>query len=448
MATTTFGACVTIVAKTTAPTDGGTVGPGAVTPYTSGTPVPVGEGGTNQPVGELLIVDDGNATNCFTAGQQLTISFTAGMNNLQLDPTDLTVYDFVSGSVNSSGLALSASFTNSFGAGGARVTVITINVLRTGTAGNPTLGTTGSGILLHGLSFDVSTIPVGHFLNANLTTTLSSVVTAQPVALAVVVPPGPLVISPSSLDFGNQDVNTTSLGQDITLTNSGLVPILIANIKTTGAFAQQNTCGASIAVAASCTITATFSPSAAATYNGSIVITDNTPGTIHMVPLTGVGVLTGTRLLFPFVSSVGGFDTGLVVANTCADQGVFSATSTCASITNSSGPVRYFFFGTDPTTHAQVTGIVSSDIFNGGEDLSTVCRGFDFSGSVAAGQITACPVSALLPLMTNPPAGFEGYVIAVTSFAYGKGIATHFNSAGLPYGVTGGLVLPNTARTF
>lgn len=445
-ATTALGKCVTIVANSTAPTDAGTTGPGAVTPSITGVPVNVGEGATDQPVAELLIVDDGTATNCFTAGQKLTISFTAVLNNANLDSSDLAVYDFVGGSTNISGLAVSASSVDSFAAGGTPVTVITIDVLRDGTPGDPTTGTTGSGILLHGLKFDVSSLAVGDFLNAKLVTTLSSVITPQPVALAVVVAPGPLAIVPSALNFGNQGPNTTSAAQTVTLTNGGSVPISITHIATTAGFAQQNTCGPTIAPAASCTVSVTFSPATVGTYAGSLSINDNTPGAPHLVPLSGVGMLSGTRLLFTFVSSVGGFNTGLVVANTCSDAGVFSATSSCSVVANPSGPIRYYFFGTDPVTNTPVAASVSSDLAHGGTNLGAICRGFDASGSVAAGQTTTCAVSALLPLLPAAPQGFEGYIIAVTGFAYGSGVAMQFDATGQTTALRPALLLPNTGR--
>ena len=71
-------------------------------------------------------------------------------------------------------------------------------------------------------------------------------------------------MTPGGLIFPAQTVNTTSAAQSVTLTNTGVLAISPANITFSGAnlyeFAQTNTCGASLAPAASCTLSVTFTP--------------------------------------------------------------------------------------------------------------------------------------------------------------------------------------------
>ena len=64
-------------------------------------------------------------------------------------------------------------------------------------------------------------------------------------------PPAPGVsLSPTSLSFGNQNVNSTSPAQTVTLNNSGTAALTINSISLTGTnsgdFAQTNTCPASL----------------------------------------------------------------------------------------------------------------------------------------------------------------------------------------------------------
>jgi hypothetical protein len=104
---------------------------------------------------------------------------------------------------------------------------------------------------------------------------------------------GPAVnLSNTSLAFGNQNVNTTSAAQLVTLSNTGNGALAIQSISTTGQFAQTNNCGSSVAAGNNCTITVTFTPGAnnAGNQTGTVTITDNAAGSPHVISLTGVGI--------------------------------------------------------------------------------------------------------------------------------------------------------------
>lgn len=101
---------------------------------------------------------------------------------------------------------------------------------------------------------------------------------------------GPAVtISPTSLTFSTQLVNTTSAPQSVTLSNVGNGPLSITSIIAAGNFAQTNNCGTTVAAGASCTISVTFTPTTVNTRTGSITVTDNAPGSPQVVSLTGTG---------------------------------------------------------------------------------------------------------------------------------------------------------------
>jgi hypothetical protein len=105
--------------------------------------------------------------------------------------------------------------------------------------------------------------------------------------------PAPVAcFSPTSLSFGNQNINTTSAGQSFTLTNCGNATLTIGGIAlVTGTqFSQSNTCGASLAANASCTITAKFAPTATGAQSDSVSFTDNASGSPQLVSLTGTGI--------------------------------------------------------------------------------------------------------------------------------------------------------------
>ncbi len=105
-------------------------------------------------------------------------------------------------------------------------------------------------------------------------------------------------LSPTSLPFGSQTLNTPSAAQTVTLTNSGTATLNITSIAASAQYAETNTCGASVTASGNCTISVTFTPTATGTQNGTITITDNAPGSPHTVSLTG----TGTAATAPAVS--------------------------------------------------------------------------------------------------------------------------------------------------
>jgi hypothetical protein len=124
--------------------------------------------------------------------------------------------------------------------------------------------------------------------------------------------PTPAVgLSTSSLTFGSRNVGTTSAVQSVTLTNTGNATLSITSIAVAGTnagdFAQANTCGSSVVAGTNCTISVTFTPTAAGSRSASVSITDNASGSPHTVSLTGTGAttsapiatLSATALTFP-----------------------------------------------------------------------------------------------------------------------------------------------------
>ncbi len=142
--------------------------------------------------------------------------------------------------------------------------------------------------------------------------------TASAAAIAsytINLPPEPVVtLSPTSLTFAAQNTGSTSTAQTVTLTNGGAAALSIASIATSGDFAETNTCGSSVAAAASCAISVTFTPTAGGTRTGSLTITDNASGSPQTVSLSGTGS-TVTESSSPnslTISSAGGSATDTI----------------------------------------------------------------------------------------------------------------------------------------
>jgi hypothetical protein len=98
-----------------------------------------------------------------------------------------------------------------------------------------------------------------------------------------------LSTNPSSLTFASQAPNTTSAAQSVTVTNTGTATAGVSGVTATGAFSQTNTCGTSIAVNASCTVSVKFTPTVSGPVTGSLTISSNASNSPTTVALTGTG---------------------------------------------------------------------------------------------------------------------------------------------------------------
>jgi hypothetical protein len=100
-------------------------------------------------------------------------------------------------------------------------------------------------------------------------------------------------LSPTSLSFANEPVDTSSSSQTVTLTNTGSAALSITSIAFTGAdaadFTEANTCGSSVAAGGNCTIAILFAPAAAGARTASLSLTDNARGSPQSVALSGTG---------------------------------------------------------------------------------------------------------------------------------------------------------------
>jgi hypothetical protein len=154
-----------------------------------------------------------------------------------------------------------------------------------------------------------------------------------------------VVLSPTSLTFASQNVGTTSTPQTITLTNDGNATLAISSITITGTnpgdFAETNSCGASVAVGANCTISVTFTPTATGTRTASVSVADNAAGSPQTATLTGTGIggtpavtLSPTSLTFP-AQVVGTTSAPQVVTLTNTGNGMLDITSLSLTGTDS-----------------------------------------------------------------------------------------------------------------
>jgi subtilisin family serine protease len=104
-------------------------------------------------------------------------------------------------------------------------------------------------------------------------------------------------LSTTTLSFANQAINTASIVQRITVSNSGTIPLTINAISVTGSgaaeFSQSSDCS-TVSVGESCTINITFAPKSAGLKSAVVSISHNAPGSPSEVVLSGTGVTAST----------------------------------------------------------------------------------------------------------------------------------------------------------
>lgn len=153
-----------------------------------------------------------------------------------------------------------------------------------------------------------------------------------------------LGVSPQSLSFPNQVVNTPSAAQTVTLVNLGTANLNLIGISSPGDFAQTSTCTTSIAPGASCTVNVTFTPTALGNRTGALTISSD--GGNFSVPLSGAGfnafatvaqtaVSFGSELLHSTTSArsiilTAGIDS-LQITEIGTSSADFAQTSTCGA---------------------------------------------------------------------------------------------------------------------
>jgi hypothetical protein len=98
-------------------------------------------------------------------------------------------------------------------------------------------------------------------------------------------------VSPGSLSFASQEVGTSSASQAATLTNSGNAALANIAVAISGSnatsFAQTTNCGSSLPAGNSCSITVTFTPTAAGPATAVLTIADNAATSPQSVALSG-----------------------------------------------------------------------------------------------------------------------------------------------------------------
>jgi hypothetical protein len=137
-----------------------------------------------------------------------------------------------------------------------------------------------------------------------------------------------VTLSTSTLTFGYHQIGIQGLGQALTLTNGGVVPVSISSMTIDNPdFTQTNNCGTTVAPHHSCTVGVFFKPTRPTNETGTLTITDNASNSPQTVALSGTGTVEGI-VVFPVLVNF-----GAVTVNTTASAPVTLANATSKALT-------------------------------------------------------------------------------------------------------------------
>ena len=263
-----------------------------------------------------------------------------------------------------------------------------------------------------------------------------------------------VTLSPTSLTFAAQTTGSTSVAQTITLTNSGTAALAITSISASGDFAEPQTCDSSVATGATCTISVTFTPTAAGSRTGTLTITDNAGDSPQTVALSGTGTppavaapaVTLSPTSLTFASQTDGSTsvaqtitltnsgTAALSITSISTSGDFAETQTCGSsvATGATCAISVTF---TPTATGNRTGTLTITD-NASGSPQTVAMSGTGAASGTGTPVTVSTTSTGLtvsspggtstaPIQLTPAGGFTGTVNLTCSVLYqGQGSAT------------------------
>jgi hypothetical protein len=201
-------------------------------------------------------------------------------------------------------------------------------------------------------------------------------------------------VSPASLSYGNQAIDTPSAVKMVTLTSAGTANLILSSIAIAGAnkgdFAQTNNCPATLAPGKKCIVNVTFTPSQLGSRSASLTFTDNAAGSPQTIPLTGKGVpqatLSPTLLTFATqtvgttsaaknVTLTNNLPTTLTISGISfagGDPGDFAETNTCDGSVPAKGKCTISVTFTPKATGTRTATLTVSDSANNSPQTAAV----------------------------------------------------------------------------
>jgi hypothetical protein len=233
--------------------------------------------------GHVIVSSPGAPNSPLSIPVTLAIT-TAQASTLTVSPTSVAFGNINLGNNNTKSVTLTNSGTGN-------VTISQVNVLGTGLSAS---GIALPMVLSAGQTTVLSIVFAPTTAGAvNGTISVASDATNSPVVVAATGTgvQASLTASPSTLNFGNVTVGTSSAAQTITLSNNGTAAASISQVVISGSGYTMSgiTLPTSLAAGASTSFTVQFAPTAAGSVAGNVTVTSNTPNSPTLVGLSGTG---------------------------------------------------------------------------------------------------------------------------------------------------------------
>jgi hypothetical protein len=252
------------------------------------------------------------------------------------------------------------------------------------------------------------------------------------------------VLTPLSLSFAAQPLNTASAAQQVTLTNSGdSALLLIAAQIASGDFTVVNSCGNSLNGHSTCTLLVAFAPKSVGQDAGVLTVSDQyrsqnialngvgvAPAGVSLSPLgtlqfpaTGVGLSAMPQIVT--LTNNGGVALSIQSITVSGDFAIATGSNTCgASLPVGAACAAQIVFA--PTAAGARSGslTVVDNAASSPQSLALTGTGVDFalSANGSTSVTVAAGTQAVYPLLLTSAAGVPGTVA--------------FTCAGIPLGAT------------
>jgi hypothetical protein len=199
-------------------------------------------------------------------------------------------------------------------------------------------------------------------------------------------------LSSSALTFGNQPAGIASASNTITLNNTGTAALSNVAVSLSGTnasdFAETTTCGSSVAIGGSCTVSVVFTPGAVGSRAATLSIADTASNSPQAIAISGTGTAPYALTAMTTTASV-----------TPGSTGTYTVQLVAATGTALASPVQLACTGAPATTTCAITP-------------SSVAAGAS-SQAISVTVTTTAATSGSLrewPLQQHPPASTWAFI--------------------------------------
>ena len=233
-----------------------------------------------------------------------------------------------------------------------------------------------------------------------------------------------LAVSPSVVAFGAQVVGTISQAQTLMVTNTGTTALALNPIAVSNNFVESDQCYSAtttLAAGATCSISLSFSPTAAGNLSGSLVISDTTGTVFTLATASGQGTLPGITTS-PSTLSFGSLSVGttsqaqtVTVTNTgtaalqigtVTGTGDFAEADTCSNKTINPGKYCVISVTMTPTTTGTRTGAIQfNDNADGLHTIALSGMGQQAGANVSPSSLAFGSLPIVSPSQVSTAAG-------------------------------------------